>query len=371
MPLFIPENLDSLRLFVHVHEINDPLTTIYKPMLSYIPHKAPNLQHLSLISSERINTANELDLVLSTLPRLRKLYISSSQLVASTLDVISSLLRLEEFRVDSADVENRIIHAPTLLPDSFPSLLRFSTTAYRFDTIVSLLKRYKPCKLRSLEVHSNYKESSRAHRSLTEAIAVYCPAIQEIRLGSRLQLEHELGLDQPSFPLGPLNYYHRSITSLELKYPPPLHLDLVSMMSLLSRLPSLVTLKLIEDTMSPTLPLSALFELAPLCPHMKALTLCVDTALLPTSTSPTARFRCLDVLNVGTSPLKTSALDVVKFLCAILPETCILERAFYQSAEDREVTHAQYYKWQPIVDFLPLMLELRTAREAAAVGSTK
>lgn len=97
-------------------------------------------------------------------------------------------------------------------------------------------------------------------------------------------------------------------------------LDVKIMRALLASLPSLETLEFSEPIRCPTLSLSALAKLAPLCPCVKSLTLCMDTSQLSVSTPPTTRFSCLKVLDLGISPLKSSALDVVAFLGMVLPK---------------------------------------------------
>lgn len=170
-------------------------------------------------------------------------------------------------------------------------------------------------------------------------------------------------------PINPafLSPTHRcsSLVSLHLGHSPRLRLTIETMRGLLTGLPSLETLKLDECHAPPTLPLSALSELAPLCPRMKSLTLYMDTIRLSTSAPPKRRFRCLEVLSVGCSPLKSSAINVAKFLAAILPDTCILK---YRTS--CWYLHESDNRWKPVVDFLPFMLELRAAREKVADAST-
>ncbi|KAF7425937.1 hypothetical protein PC9H_008299 [Pleurotus ostreatus] len=143
-----------------------------------------------------------------------------------------------------------------------------------------------------------------------------------------------------------------------LNYAPRLGLNVELMKVLLASLPSLEILNLNENLGPATLPISALSELAPLCPRMKLLTLYTNTerfSILSVATPPDTphKFSCLKVLDVGVSPLKSPALDVGSFLGMILPKECILR---VTNPEEEEQA-----KWMAVIDFVPMTIQLYTA----------
>ncbi|KAF4583633.1 hypothetical protein EYR38_002388 [Pleurotus pulmonarius] len=359
-PLFIHNRLQSLFL---VLDGDCPSPLPYKATL--IPHKVPNLQELSLVSNSRMCPGADIDLALSTLPRLKKLLISTSQITTSTFMILARLPLLETLVMMGPELRDVRLITPTSLADVFPSLSTFFCLPYRLDTITSFLRVYKPRKLRRLR-STSYMDPPLAYRNLLETISLVCPSIQEINVDFFPLDEDDPDLNQPALPLplSPTNPCPK-LTSLQLTYPPCLQITASMMSALLLQMPSLVTLRLTGRHGPPTFPLSALSDLVPLCQKLKSLTIYVDTSSLSFPASPTC-FPCLEVLNVDISPLNSSALGVASFLATILPPTCTLEHAHPSCAP---TTEGEYNKWKPVIDFLPVML--RTVREMAAALATK
>ncbi|KAF9491222.1 hypothetical protein BDN71DRAFT_1498161 [Pleurotus eryngii] len=279
VPLLIHKALHSLELHL-MNENNfddDELELLFKRTLSYIPHKSPNLRCLSLSSYSQIPIHTELDAVLEMLPRLKELSITPTLLTVSTLDILAHLPALESWTVygDPASLETIPNFAVLPSTDAFPSLNTFTSGSLKFSTIISLLKAKKPRNLRRLNVGAPHEVSRNQCYRLIATITSTCPSIEKIHLKGHYRLPWtDDDPDQPMIPAF-LSPTHRcsSLISLHLRYSPRLCLTIETMRGLLLGLPSLETLKLDECHAPPTLPLSALSELAPLCPHLKLLTL--------------------------------------------------------------------------------------------------
>ncbi|KAG9221489.1 hypothetical protein CCMSSC00406_0009925 [Pleurotus cornucopiae] len=266
-----------------------------------------------------------LDAILS-LPLLNEVELSTSLLSLATLNILARLPYLESFSIlaevemDDEEVYNLDVMS---LSNAFPSLTTFSSETISFHFIVSFLEAYKPLKLHTLNVVSTTTETYETYRALFDAVVFAAPDIDDIHTESQKWNDNNAVEDSSLFPFFPTTRLCLwNITSLQLIRPPPLKLDVGSMRTLLTNLPFLVTLELDERTGPPILPLSALSELAPLCPVMKSLTLYLDTKELLMPTPPNWTFRCLEFMGVGISPLQSSAQNVATFLSAVLPLTC-------------------------------------------------
>lgn len=348
IPLFINKSLGALDLHVSGPVDMHLLTRT----LSYLPHLCPKLQNLSLSTEFELDDAPQFDAALSSLLLLKELVLSSPLLSLSTINTLAHLPYLESFTIISYNMESTLPTMP--LSDAFSSLRNFASETIGFRSIVSFLEAYEPRKLHTLYVYSTSTESHATYQSIFAAVTSTCPDIKDIHLQSQLVADIEPIADPL---LSTIPYHLLDLTSLKLIYPPPLKLDAGCMKALLAALPSLHTLKLLETTGPPTLPLSALSELAPLCPVMRFLTLYLDTKHVSSSTPPNAIFPCLEVLDVQSSPLESSARDVATFLGSVLPLTCVVKHSHYSDGPER-------MKWGPVIDFLPLIFELRAAKQA-------
>ncbi|KAF4583652.1 hypothetical protein EYR38_002407 [Pleurotus pulmonarius] len=362
--LFMNESLESLNIsYVH-YDIDDNEAMVFKRMLSYLHFKAPNLRRLRLASPDQIAIHNELDMLLVALPRLKTLSISPSLLDASTIRVLARLLHLETLDVTGPSEENGLNFSANSPANAFPSLVTFATNALRFDDIASLFEANEFSRLRTLDVRTCCKELHTACRRLMEAITSVCSNIQSITVEGRTLQDTYQWIDDDPEPL--LSFFlsttHRfpSLTSLELNRAPRLSLNVSIMKALLGSLPSLEILNLNESLEPPTLSISALSELSPLCPRMKLLTLYINTerfSILSVVTPPNipSKFSCLEVLDVGISPLKSPPLDVGFLLDMILPKACVLRVTNPEEGEQA--------KWMAMLDFVPRTMELYTTRE--------
>ncbi|KAF7425940.1 hypothetical protein PC9H_008302 [Pleurotus ostreatus] len=349
IPLFINKSLSALDL-----RVSGPVDMhLLTRTLSHLHHLCPKLQNLSLSTEFELDDAPQFDAALSSLLSLKELDLSSPLLSLSTINTLAHLPYLETFTISDMDGEESTLPAMPL-SDAFPSLGTFASDAAGFRSIASFLEAYEPRKLHTLYVYSASTESRATYQSLVAAIASACPDIKDLHLLSKLVADIEPIADPL---LSTISYHLTALTSLKLNSPPPLKLDVGCMKALLTALPSLHTLKLLEKIGPPTLPLSALSELAPLCPVMRFLALYLDTKHVSASAPPNAIFPCLEVLNVQSSPLESSARDVATFLGSVLPLTCVVQHSHYIDGPER-------LKWRPVVDFLPLIFELRAAKQA-------
>ncbi|KAF4564953.1 hypothetical protein EYR40_011126 [Pleurotus pulmonarius] len=349
IPLFVHKGVSSLSL-----EEGRANAGVFMQTVSYLPDLCPSLQNLTLLVNTVPSVA--LDAVFSSLPLLKKVKLSTSALPLAALNTLARLPHLESLSiVADIDDDNEGFDLPIMpLPDAFPSLTAFSSEKISFCLIVSFLEAYRPRALRSLSVVSPNHESYESYCSLCDTVVSTAPNMDKIYMYCREHLCEAGTFSIPLFPSAP----HRrlNITSLELPIPPPL--DVGGLRTLLTSLPSLVTLELGNRAGPPTIPLSALSELAPLCPAMRHLTMHLDTKALPASAPPHQTFQRLQVLNIGRSPLQSLARDVAAFLGAVLRPMCVLCHSHLDPKEGA--------KWEPVAEFLPLMQELQAARKALA-----
>ncbi len=353
IPLFMNKSLERLGLY----DINRDAEMMFTRTLSYIPHNAPNLQCLWLTFAGQIRIHPECDVALAAISQLRVIWVPPTLFVASTLNILARLPHLEVLDATRACRQTKLDLTASSLADTFLALTTFRTDALSFDDIASLVETTKPRHLCNLDVFACGPEFKQTCLRLIATVASTCPEIEEINIRrstsySRSHVDADLSQSTFSFlsPTHPCLY----LTSLVLKDTPCLCLNVETMKTLLSSFPSLETLELNERVEPTTLPLSALSALAELCPCMRFLSLCVDTERFSTSSPTNTRFDCLELLSVGISPLKSSAFHVASYLATILPDPCVLR------AEGASNERA---KWMPVIQFLPMMLELRTAKE--------
>ncbi|KAF9491221.1 hypothetical protein BDN71DRAFT_1510587 [Pleurotus eryngii] len=349
IPLFINKSLSALDLQVSGLVDGHLLTRT----LSHLPHLCPKLRNLLLSTEFELDDAPQFDAALSSLLLLKELVLSSRLLSLLMINTLAHLPYLESFTIMSYNMDEESILPAMPLSDAFPSLRTFASDTIGFRSIVSFLEAYEPRELHTLYVHSASTESHATYQSIFAAVASACPSIKDIHLQSRLVADIECIADPL---LSTIPFHLLDLTSLKLISPPPLKLDVGCMKALLAALPSLHTLKLLETTGPPTLPLSALSELAPLCPAMRFLTLYLDTKHVSASAPPNTMFSCLEVLDVQSSPLESAARDVATFLGSVLPLACVVKHSHYTDGPER-------MKWGPVVDFLPLIFELRAAKQ--------
>ncbi|KAG9221509.1 hypothetical protein CCMSSC00406_0009498 [Pleurotus cornucopiae] len=354
LPLFINKSLSALDLQASGSADMHLLTRT----LSHLHHLCPNLRNLSLLTKLELDDAPQFNATLSSLPLLNEVELSTSLLCPATLSTLAHLPHLESFAIATIDDEESTLRVMPL-SDAFLSLRTFSSDSVGFRSIVSFLEAYEPRELRTLVVYSTNAETHAAYQSLFAVVASACP---NTIMQSLLVIDFEPSIVDPSSTplLLTIPYHLLDLTLLVLSCPPPLNLDVGCMKALLAALPSLHTLELIDEAGAPTLPLSALSELAPLCPVMRFLTLYLDTRHIAASAPPDTIFPCLEVLDVLTSPLESSARNVAIFLGSILPPKCVV----------RHLHYGDQMKWEPVVDFLPLIFELRAAKQGRSNAIT-
>ncbi|KAF4591278.1 hypothetical protein EYR40_009881 [Pleurotus pulmonarius] len=367
LPLLIPATLTHIALTLAASSEAD--LTICKDVISYLPEKAPNLQSLDISIPTDFDAVSDPDLgveiLLPALPHLKNVVLPSCFL-PSCLRPLAHLPALETVILDSIhrqtlDIEGLRFH------DAFPSLTRLAITWYSFKEVAALLHTCTPNSLRKLSVSSSKMEHISAFSHLFDVACSVCPDLQTISLDGKWRKNS--ATPQQAAPDDFFRILHRrpNLTSLILSDTPPLFLDIKTLSDLLIGLPLLRVLCLGEfPAHSPTLPLSSLSKLAPLCPHMEHLELYMDTRSVPdtTSTGPndTECFKRLKSLNVGASPLGSPAIEVTSFLSSILPEGCRLSRS-YDDAIPIEHRISKYDTWKPVVDFLPMMIRMRKAEK--------
>ncbi|KAF7426475.1 hypothetical protein PC9H_008844 [Pleurotus ostreatus] len=354
IPLFIHSTLTTFHLCFMNQDAGGLPLPVYRRTLLYVSDKAPNLERLSLTSWSPLDTNTEFAIhsLLSSLTRLQILLVSPTLLSALTLNAIARLPHLKSLTVSSETTYKKLAVPMAAPTESFPSLKTLSSyDMFSFGTVTDVLNAYRPRSLSDLDITSRHKENISAYSLLVAAVTSVSPNIRSIRLRSKEQWDiNDPELDHSSAMLFlSIDYHCFNLTSLSLQNPPPLHLGIEIMTDLLKSLPYLKTLQFNESTGPPTLRLSALPILAPLCPLMKTLTLYMDTKGVSCSGPQGAHFVRLETLNVGMSPLDSPAHDVAVFLSTVLPKACTLTRASYAYPEE------QYQSWQQVIDILPML----------------
>lgn len=348
LPVFVHSKLTQLQLSIDFLDWERRGT---RWLISYLPDRAPNLECLRLDATRSADAPPELglDTVIGCLPRLRKLFTSSSLLTPSLLHALSLLPSLKSLHVKfplSVDIRPTNVAVPSFARgDGFPALSTLELESYSFEIITPILELYRLDHLVNLSVDSFARESEEEYVNVFSIVSTYCPILQSLELESLPQATKQ--------PINPTSFFQplcrcSSLTALTLRNPVPLCLGTNTLIVIVTSLPFLHTLCLEEQsTVPPTLPLSSLVELAPICPRLKKLTLYMDTFLCPPCTTGEhlfEPFKSLEILNVGTSPFRSSMKAVTAIFIRILPRGCSLRYAFDYD-EDDELASAKSERW--------------------------
>ncbi|KAF4591283.1 hypothetical protein EYR40_009886 [Pleurotus pulmonarius] len=342
IPLFMSPSLIHLNLSLMSDETYE---AICEEILSYVPEKAPNLEHIVLQASSAVDTETvdslRLDILFSSLSRLKTVVIAPTFFVPSAIHGLGHLQGLRSLTIPF-DGNNPPKPLNLTTPsNTFSSLTNFLTEWNSFHDIISFLDVYNPPALRSLSVASHEAEVAEMFARLLEVTLSGRPYLEEISLSA---LRCNTVISEPSVSADFFHVLHggTNLTSLVLCDTPPLSLSIRTVCDLLKALPSLQKLRLLEyPTAPPTFPLSGLSELAPLCPRLEELALYMETSQVQGV--------------VGTSPLDSPALEVTAFLSSILPKWCCLARGWdhHLPIDERQ---AKYDAWKSVVDSLSTMV---------------
>ncbi|KAL4261195.1 F-box domain-containing protein [Pleurotus pulmonarius] len=360
IPLFMSPSLVHLNLSLMSDETYE---AICEEILSYVPEKAPNLEHIVLQASSAVDTETvdslRLDVLFSSLSRLKTVVIAPTFFVPSAIHGLGHLQGLRSLTIPF-DGNNPPKPLNLTTPsNTFSSLTNFLTEWNSFHDIISFLDVYNPPALRSLSVASHEAEVAEMFARLLEVTLSGRPYLEEISLSA---LRCNTVISEPSVSADFFHVLHggTNLTSLVLCDTPPLSLSIRTVCDLLKALPSLQKLRLLEyPTAPPTFPLSGLSELAPLCPRLEELALYMETSQVQGVSVPHRNasecFQRLRCLSVGTSPLDSPALEVTAFLSSILPKWCCLARGWdhHLPIDERQ---AKYDAWKSVVDSLSTMV---------------
>ncbi|KAF4575488.1 hypothetical protein EYR40_004774 [Pleurotus pulmonarius] len=323
LPLLV--NTQSLREFVVRMDCTTEEIMQRRTTLTLLHALAPNLEVLRLCVSTLDDVVCVLQVnfaeVLTSLPHCRELILPPSFLCPCLLRALSALPHLKSLRASRASFEGdetQVSMSPIPNDHGFQSLANLELDDYSYNTVASILKSYNPHSITKLAVGSFTREAHGGYVDLFSAISASCPSIEEITISNGWR-EVEPDTEEPP-------RYHSSMllfeplfrcsymTSLTLNNSVPLYLDVGAMTELVKAFPNLRVLRLFEEaTTPPTLPLSSLATLAPLCPNMEHLALNMDTSGI---TAPPhdenlilsgVQFRRLKVLDVGLSTLRSPA----------------------------------------------------------------
>ncbi|KAF4591284.1 hypothetical protein EYR40_009887 [Pleurotus pulmonarius] len=347
-------------------------------VMSYLPAKAPKLEHLALMAPEASEAGIQADFracleqVITTLPQLKMVEISSSLFTPSTQEALSHLQRVESLSVlacgASGDGERGRGGNPARSLNTFPALTKMTAlSSSSFQEITTFIETYRPQSLHELVVASCIKEDDDADWFyVIDQVSSTCPHLRilELRGATGHMTCHAID-DFFSVLRVRLN-----LTSLILENTPSLLLNAPMLTELVRSLPSLATLTLNEyPSRPPTLPIFCLEAIAPMCSQMKILSLYLDTRLDADIPPLPARFECLEALNIGPSPLRSTALRTTTYLSSVLTDGCRLTRKLDTHISAGQA-NAKFLSWAPVIEFLPSMMELRkTSANASRIHS--
>ncbi|KAF4589953.1 hypothetical protein EYR38_009248 [Pleurotus pulmonarius] len=365
--LFSHATISSLRVRVAV--ANRPDVRGLTGMLSYLPDRTPKLEQLDLGVETRANIPCQLHEVLPRLRHLKTLRISDTLFDADlrVLHSIAQLPKLELLWVSSLEGQRwrdgshgAPYPGPVALPNSgFPALISLRLL-HSLEYAASLIEEYALANLRTCTILSRAPENGHDFVRIFEAVAENCPMLGKLVLdGARSNLQPRVSTHDLLQPL----VRCRSLTELYLQAAIPLNLTISSVSSFLKALPAMQTFVLYEDPAMagpPTLPLSALALLVPICPNMKIMSLYMDTLKhTPITGAANTPYPSLECLDMGLSPLNSSTAEVAAFLSGVLPEGCRLD--FH--GEDPAIS-TNYSSWASVANLLPTLIQIRKAERA-------
>ncbi|KAJ8517110.1 hypothetical protein ONZ45_g5658 [Pleurotus djamor] len=266
-------------------------------------------------------------------------------LVPEVMAVVSKLPLLKSLAghyVVPADLSRSL--SCILGSDSFPLLERFELDGW-LKPATSLLKSWVPpvslTSLRFMEYKAIQPEN---YLTITEWVASHLPLLTGLVISydeDEIE-EHNEFVDPLPFSIFESLFSCEHLLTLTIAYPVPFEMTEAQLVSLVTALPLLSDLEIgcsrDAPESEPSLALSALSSIAPLCNSLKYLSIylsCHTTSHLDHVPDTSVRFKCLESLDVSKSPIQ-SPISVALFMSRILPETCSLDHTESLGIEDEE-----------------------------------
>ncbi|KAJ8517122.1 hypothetical protein ONZ45_g5649 [Pleurotus djamor] len=341
----------------------------YEFSLKYLPTCITNLQSLSLANTPNKKAIR--DALIEILPNLRhlnRIELHTVLLSPEVIGVISKLPLLRSLRGHGLNPNPSEMLSYELSPESFPALEYLRLHAC-FERTASFLKPWtSPVSLRSLFLAEGNTISPESYLVLIKWAARNAPLLETLTIKFNLY-EGEIDIDPLPFSVFEPLFSCKHLSSLTVSYPTPFEMTEDELVTLVTALPLLRHLDIGSISAppiktEPSLGLSALSSIAPLCNSLESL--CIYLSFRTTSNvedvpTPSVPFKCLAMLDLGRSPIRWPA-PVALFLSRILPASCDLSFSETTGSDD-EGREEEWERVVPILDALRI-----TNRDAKKSG---
>lgn len=374
IPLLVHKGLASLT--VSTSTLTDPKELDRcRWLMASLPTWCPNLTHLEVSVFENGAYIDiGLAAVLKDFRKLTEVHLTPQLLTEEAICVLARLPQLEHLNSTWADtsVGAQQTHLMVVPPEAHCEFKTIKTLklSHSFEEVASFLKASHTRELRSLSIDPDGWQEEKYHLVIEAAITC-CPKLETLSIDLR-KLEIQFPPPEPAtWLLFQALPRLRNLTSLTFT---DLRMDADALTKITRALPFLQKLMIASTSTGvgpPTFPMSILPTIGSFCPQLKYLCLFMDTS--PSSLGPTDRstediipFKCLDKLNVGTSSLDSPAPEVALYLSSLLREDCCLSRICDYPPDEKAM--AKYNSWQPVIDFLPVIIRIRKEVVVAAAS---
>jgi hypothetical protein len=324
-----------------------------------------------------------LQLLLSSLHKLREVTLPKNVLDGDFLKALSSLPELEVVQFDNLG-GMRCLFAPTigsaLEEGAFPKLCDLGLDSTLEDMRHYLTGGMLLPRLKNLSIESVYPESPDAVQEFFADVTRCYPSLEVLSMDIIVSIEEQADC-QVLFP----EHFHsilslKQLTRLELRHNLPLQISEVDLAEFGVALPAIEFLVLNPEPLLLTKPkftLHSLLAVAQNFPNLSHLGIYLDAEDVGTRTlhslAKTRVFPYLRTLNIGVSPIGPDQIPVALFLSHLLSdnERGVIQSGvswspelFEESAEYSKTVEERCRRWGEVAKTLPLLLQLRNEEKA-------
>ncbi|KAJ8517102.1 hypothetical protein ONZ45_g5650 [Pleurotus djamor] len=329
----------------------------YQLILKYLPACTPNLESLRLSAGR--NNPNTQDALVEVLPILRflnQLDISADLFTPQVTKIISNLPLLRSLTGHGSHPNFSGMLSPELDPECFPKLEHLRLHAWLEEAEYFFRAWVSPTSLKTLSLVECNSISAWAYQSIIGWAASHAPLLETLALSfDDGDFEDVIDADEPL----PFSVFEpllscKHLSSLTIAYPLPFEMTEDELVTLVTALPLLRhldigTIDAPPSGSEPSLGLSALSSIAPLCHSLEYLCIYMSfhaTDQLDNVPTPSVPFKSLNILDVGRSPIQGN-ISVALFLNRILPAFCSLQFEEYtgSGSEDED----QDEDWEQVI----------------------